>query len=206
MERLNEKRPECDLLAAIAQNRNAMWSELLDQLNSIVQHLRDDPKPIPVQLRMADFASFALKVATVWRCREEVEAIFNKLEQEQADLVFQDEPIHQVLQLWLNDTSNHGREVVAGTLHWEWTKVAVHNGIWWPFQNPLNLAQELRRLHHALTQKFTVRVKDNLHKKQKSYWFWPKDRGQGGVEEHTPEWPLNAASPAAPEPPAGMAG
>src|SRR5580704_13466095 len=34
MERLNEKRPECELLAAIAQSRNAMWSELLDQLNS----------------------------------------------------------------------------------------------------------------------------------------------------------------------------
>jgi|HubBroStandDraft_6_1064221.scaffolds.fasta_scaffold09393_5 hypothetical protein len=206
MERLNEKRPECELLAAIAQSRNAMWSELLDQLNSIVRHLRDDPKPIPVQLRMADFASFALKVATIWRCREEVEAMFNKLEQAQADLVFQDEPINQVLQLWLNDPSNHGREVLAGTLQREWTRVAASNGIWWPFQNPQSLAQELKRLHHALTQRFTVRVKDDLHKKQKSYWFWPKDRGRGGVEEHIPEWPLDGASPAAPHPPAGMAG
>jgi hypothetical protein len=206
MERLNEKQPECGLLAAIAQSRNAMWSELLDQLNSIVRHLRDDPKPIPVQLRMADFASFALKVATIWRCREEVEAIFNKLEQAQADLVSQDEPIHQVLEHWLHNPSNHGREVLAGTLQTEWGRLAWLHGIRWPFQSAQSLGKELGRLNHALSQRFTVEATEDRHLKQNRYQFWPKDLGQDAAPNNSPEWSDAAVAPRASESPAGNAG
>jgi hypothetical protein len=206
MERLNEKRPEGELIAAIARQRNAMWSELLDQLNAIVEHLQVDPNPIPTKFRMADFASFALKVATIWQCREEVEAIFTKLEQAQADLVFEDEPVHQVLQQWLANSSNRGREVTAGTLQTEWGRLAALNGIWWRFQSALSLGKELGRLNHALNQRFRLKVDEDRHKKQKSYWFWPKDLGQDAAELEAAEWPVAVAAPAEPPLSAGNAG
>ncbi|MGO9590630.1 MAG: hypothetical protein ACLP3K_11375 [Candidatus Acidiferrales bacterium] len=66
LERLNEKRPENELVAEVATHRNVMWSELLTELNSIVRHLREHPEPIRVNFRMADFAAFSLRVAEMW--------------------------------------------------------------------------------------------------------------------------------------------
>jgi hypothetical protein len=173
-ERLNDKQPEGELVSAVSQNRNAMWSELLDTLNEIVRQLRKDAKPIPVKFRMADFASFALQVATVWGCRAEVEAIFAKLEQAQTDLVFEEDPIPQVLSLWLKEPANHGRKVDAGSLFREWGVIARKNQIGWPFADGRGLARRLGQLRHALSQYFTLGTEKDPHLKQNLYRFWPK--------------------------------
>jgi hypothetical protein len=183
MERLNQKQPEGELVSDVLKNRNLMWSELLNELNAIVRYLKQDPKPIPVQFRMADFASFALQVATVWGCREEVEGIFKKLEQAQADLVFADEPINQVLDLWLRTAPNCGRSLDAGTLQREWNRIALTNGIGWRFVNGIGLARRLNSLLHALRQRFDIEVIPDLHLKQNLYRFWPKGHDQGAGTE-----------------------
>jgi hypothetical protein len=113
--RLTMRQPEQDLLNAVANRRNAIWSELLDGLNAIVAYLRDHPEPVPVTFRMADFAALALKIATLWGRREELENALIKLEGAQAELVLESEPIHPVLALWLQNSANHGREMEAGT-------------------------------------------------------------------------------------------
>lgn len=41
--RLTARQPGEDLLNAVAERRNAIWSELLDGLNTIVAYLRDHP-------------------------------------------------------------------------------------------------------------------------------------------------------------------
>jgi hypothetical protein len=183
VERLGRKRPEAELLLAIAQSRNAMWSELIDHLNAIVACLRQGAAPDSVNLRMADFASFALRVATMWGCRELAEEAFRKLEHAQADLVFEDEPVHQVLELWLATDANHGRSVDAGTLNREWSALAARNQISWPFANSKSLGQCLRQLLPALRQRFEVEVRPDAHKKQSRYQFWP----QVIAEDHIPE-------------------
>lgn len=66
LDRLNEKQPETELLSALSDRRNVIWSELLDELNAIVKRLRQAEAPVRVGFRMADFASFALRVATIW--------------------------------------------------------------------------------------------------------------------------------------------
>jgi hypothetical protein len=203
VERLVEKLPEGELLSAIEKNRNVMWSELLDMLNEIVRQLRQPAESSRLQFRMADFASFALRVATTWGCRKEVETIFAKLEQAQADLVFEDDPIHQVLDLWLVNSSNHGRGVDAATIQHEWSKLAIRNGIWWPFPNSKSLSKRLMHLRHALSQRFDMEVEEDLHKKQKRYHFWPK-RNPNGV--FAPDRLPVLAPPAEPESTAGIAG
>lgn len=203
MERLGEKQPESELLSAIAQYRDAMWSELLDELNVIVRHLRQEPQPVRVQFRMADFASFALNVATAWGCRAEVEAIFTKLEEAQADLVFENEPVHQILELWLTNPSNQGRRMDAAILYREWSFLANQNQILWPFSNPQSLGIRLVQLRHALEQRFNVTVARDPHEKQNCYRFWLKGVAEEAVGARPP---VDAALLADPEASAGIAG
>jgi len=123
---------------------------------------------------MADFASFALQVATVWGCKEQVETIFQKLGQAQADLVLGDNPIAEVLDIWLRTKSNHGRRVEAGTLEHEWRQVAQALEMVWPFQDGKGLAGALKQILPALNQRFEARAIPNRHRKQFWYCFWPK--------------------------------
>jgi hypothetical protein len=178
VKKLEEKRAEIELLSAVAQHRGEMWSELLDELNRVVGHLKHPTESVRVRFRMADFASFALQVATVWGCREEVGQIFSKLEQAQADLVFEDEPIHQVLDLWLMVDTNHGRSMDAGALYREWSRLAKDNRFGWPFDCGRSLGQRLGQLRYALREKFDVEVAWDAHDKQYRYGFWPKGMQQ----------------------------
>jgi hypothetical protein len=174
LDRLDERQPEQELLEAVAQRRNALWSELLDELNRVVRHLRDSTEPLRVRFRMADFAAFALRVATIWGCRPEIEQVFAKLERAQAELVFEEEPIHHIIDLWLREPANHGRVVDAGMLHAEWGLIAAQHFIDWPWDGGRGLGQRLGQLRPALQQKFDLEVVRDGHTKQLSYRFWPK--------------------------------
>jgi hypothetical protein len=173
--RLLDRQPEEVLLSAVAQRRNALWSELLNELNAIVRYLREHPEPVRVTFRMADFAAFALKVGTLWGCREVVVEAFAKLESTQADLALEKDPIHQVLEVWLADEANRGRSVDAGTLHKEWGAVARGHRIQWPFANGRSLGQTLSQLRFALAERFEVEVTLNAHSKQNRYAFGLKE-------------------------------
>jgi hypothetical protein len=174
LDRLDERQPEYELLNAVAEKRDALWSELLRELNAIVKHMRDSTERVKVRFRMADFAAFALQVATLWGCRPEIEGVFSKLEAAQAELVFEDEPIHQLLGHWLADASNHGRTMDAGQLQQEWSKIAIQHKIAWPFDSGKALGQSLGQLRTALKQKFDLEVARDAHTKQFGYRFWPK--------------------------------
>ncbi len=174
VERLGEKQPEQALLSAIALQRNAIWSELLDELNAVIRHMGEPAIAEPVQFRMADFASFALTVGTTWHCRPEIAQIFAKLEEEQADLVFEDDAVHQILQIWLQTDSNQGRTVDAAILNREWSILALRNEMKWEFSSPKSLGQRLKQLQHALEQKFGVAMVPDRHNKQNQYRFWRK--------------------------------
>jgi len=123
---------------------------------------------------MADFASFALQVGTLWNCREEVLSIFAKLEQLQADLVFEDDPVHDLIDLWLKQDANHGRESDAGILFREWGNLAHTHQIGWPFADGRALGRRLGQLHHALEKSFVIKIRTDTHRHQNFYSFWPK--------------------------------
>ena len=171
LDRLEKIRPEAELLAAVSQHRDVLWSEILDNLNCIVQHLSHAPASSPLHFRMADFAALSLSISSVWDWQEEVERAFEKLEHAQAELIFEDDPIHQVLRFWLNEPGNEGRTVDAGTLQVEWSQIAAKNHIDWPFKNGRSLGQRLGQLRHAFQLSVDMKVSEDLHAKQKLYSF-----------------------------------
>jgi hypothetical protein len=170
--RLQNRKPEQELLNAVAQRRNALWSELLDELNAVVRYLKEHPEPVQVSFRMADFASFALKV--LWGRGEEIENALAKLEATQSGCALAGDPFHQVLRIWLRDEANHGRSLAAGALLQEWSKVAKDAQITWSFANGSSLAQSLGQLQFALREEFAVSVNYDTHAKQNFYSFHPK--------------------------------
>lgn len=164
---------ESQLLAEVARHRNKLWSELLDELQAIVRHLRESRDQTTVRFRMADFASFALQVGTLWGCRDVVNSIFAKLEEEQSELIFEDDPICQALELWLVNKENCGRLVDSATLQRELLSLASVNAIAWPYKNSRSLGQRLSHLLPDLRQKFRVEAQTGSAK-QRWYRFWPK--------------------------------
>lgn len=192
--RLVDRQPEDELLNAVAQRRNVLWSELLDELNAVVRHLKENPEPVRVSFRMADFASFALKVATLWGCREEIERALAKLERLQVNCAFENEPIHRLLELWLRDPSNRGRELDAGMLHREWSKLAEENRIPWPFESGKSLGQALGRLRLAPRESFEVDVSQDSHSKQNRYAFRPRS-DDADLPQTSPNGPTEAEEP-----------
>jgi hypothetical protein len=195
LDRLVDRKPEDELLCDVDVHRNAMWSELLDDLNRVVRHLQEHPGSEPVQFRMADFASLALKIADAWDCRAEVEQGLRKLEGAQAELVLQDDPISLVLGVWLADQSNLGRQVDAGTLFREWSALAGQNNIRWPFANSMSLGKRLGQVQVALKERFEVEIGRNSHTKQNQYQFWPKEEGRSN-QAPLPTADLSGSNPA----------
>jgi hypothetical protein len=120
---------------------------------------------------MADFASLALKIASLWGRREELERALAKLEGAQAELVLESEPIHQLLALWLRDSAHHGREMEAGILHRELSKLAEEHKIAWPFGNGKALGIALGQAKTALREKFDFEIAWDAHAKQNRYSF-----------------------------------
>ena len=154
-------------------------SELLYELQAIVRHLRKSHERQTVRFRMADFASFALRVGTLWDCTQQVESIFAKVEEEQSEVIFEEDPICQALELWLETPQNRGRQVDSATLQRELSSLAANGGIGWPYTSPHSLAQRLRHLLPNLRQKFDVDVREDSSAHKNHYSFRPlvpKDR------------------------------
>jgi hypothetical protein len=171
LERFPERRPEEDLLSAVALRRNALWSELLDELNAVVRYMSEHPEPVPVTFRMADFAAFALKVATVWRCREEVCTALAKMEEAQKWLLSEKDPVHQILERWLKIRDNRIRLVGAGELYCEWNSLADQEGVPWPYSSAKSLGLALTHLRPGLESRFGLEVTYDSHLKQNRYRF-----------------------------------
>jgi hypothetical protein len=201
--RLVDRQPEEELLNGVAQRRNALWSELLDELNAVVRYLKENPEPVRVSFRMADFASFALRVATLWGRRAEVERAFAKLEQTQVNCLSENAPIYRMLDLWLRDPSNRRRELDAGALNGEWTKLAEEHRIPWPFGSGKSLGRALSQLRFALRERFEVEVSQDAHSKQNRYAFGPRRR-DAKLAQTRPNQPAESEEPV--EVLAGLAG
>jgi len=159
---------ESALLTEVAELRSALWSEFLDELNAILGHLRKSHEEPAVKFRMADFASFALRVGEAWGCRNAVETIFRKLEREQANIVFEDDPLFDALVEWAHKPENEGRLVDCTTLNRE-----LDTGIYWPYQSARSLGQSLSHLLPNIEQFLEVTVQRDRHNDRNLYGFHP---------------------------------
>ncbi len=146
--------PESQLLAEVAQSRDEILTEVIGRLQEIVRVLQDEAgKTYASRFRMADFADFSLRIAHAEGWGERMESILERTRDEQSSFVIQDEPIMDLLEIWLSEKSgaNIDREVTSAILCQELANIADSEKIdFWYKGKTRSFAQRLRNLKTAL--------------------------------------------------------
>lgn len=165
---------EQELLGDIKRKRNQLWTELLRDLNKVVQFVRENKYETgPTAFRMADFASFALVVGRVQGNEARALGILKKLERRRTQMLLASEPIYVCLDGWLQDGANPARQVTSGELQQELARIAQAKGLIWPYSSAYSLGQRLANIRSNLCERFAVEMSaDSAH--QLRYRFWPK--------------------------------
>ena len=160
MQRFERFVPESQLLADLLANRDRIMTEITGHLQEIVKCLGDqENETYSSRFRMADFASFALKIACCQGWGEQMDSILRKLADEQTSFTIEGEPVFDLLETWLarDNGKNAGREVTSADLCRELARIAENNGIeFWYKDKTRAFAQRLRNLKSSLQKYFVM--------------------------------------------------
>ena len=158
--RLEDFVSERALLAEVDEHRDDILTEVVSQLQRIVQAVQDrGNRPYRTPFRMADFADFALTIANAEGWGDEMVQILDRLAAEQARFAVENEPIVELLDLWLAraDGRNDGREVTTADLAEELTSLAALYSITFRFgESGQSLAQHLRQVMDTLRVRYEI--------------------------------------------------
>ena len=153
-----------------SDKRNEIWTEMLNDLNIIVKHFKeDDGSGFKTTHRMADWAKFAWRVCKIIGGEKELLSALEKLQQEQSEFLLEDEPIAQALELWIDLPGNEGKKVLAKDLLEELGDVypALRNS----YGTPKSLAQKLSHIDKNL-KAFYETKSEKVDGKPIMYMFW----------------------------------
>jgi len=159
--------------------RPQLFGEYIHYVNEIVEYMRVHGVDIEREesTRMADFAAFGRAVAAVLRWpADTIDKLMAALVNERDAFIREEDPLSDVLAMWLKTTRNIGREVNASELHDELDTIAKTNKITW-YKSARTLTQKLRSPH--IEREFIVdqivRETDDKGSARKTFRFWRKD-------------------------------
>jgi hypothetical protein len=181
-ERRGMFRSEQILLEEIREQRNNLWTELLQELNSIVAlFLKRGWRNVEVNCRMADFASFCLAISTTVDEAAQAERILAAIEGRQNEMLLRNEPISVCMETWLRNPANVGRKVDTAELNLGLKAIAQGQGTPWPHNSTQSLAQRLSHITTNLSKRFDVKVEHDTSN-QCWYRFWPLGQSEVTTE------------------------
>jgi hypothetical protein len=167
---------ERDLLDEVAGHREDCWRELLGLLQEVTVALKETVHYHPsVNFRMADFATFAVKVAKSANLEPVVERLLHKLSKSQSTFALHDDPVFSAIYYWCCDAENERKELSAAELCAALSEVAEEEHIDFPFRgSPRALAQRLNHLWTDLEKYFVMRTR-TLGGRRRYYSFALRD-------------------------------
>lgn len=167
--------PESEVLAKTLEERDSVWSDLLDILNRALVSLREVPKAPPLEFRMADFASFGWRLSMA-QGQEKATELFcqslKKLEAEQAKYATEEDAVASCLAVWLQDPANLDREIESGPLYTALGAIAKEQGLMLP-KTSASMGKKLRLARKALelALEIRIRIRPTTHT---SHWLFTK--------------------------------
>jgi hypothetical protein len=174
------------MLREVLKDRDVIMSEVALHLQEVVCALRDyENNEDNVAFRMADFAEFALAVASYAKVYDQVKITFKKLSLEQSYFTLEDDPIFDLLLLWV--PGNEGREVTTADLCRELAVLALKRNIDFPYEDKVQaFGQRLNNIKENLSAVF--KITRHRGKARKSYYSFllkldgekTRDRGETG--------------------------
>jgi DNA polymerase III delta prime subunit len=193
VERLSQFQSEVDLLAEIRRNRDALWTEYLNDLNVVVAGLREQTTQLSTSHRMADFATFAQRVGSVLGREDEVVAIFDKLGKDQSAFLLEEDPIAQALAAWLENPVNLDSPIASGDLFTALAETAQSQGTIFPFKSAVAFGQRLKHLTSNLEDNLSLVIHvEKGHARKTIYTFSRKhSSGESCPDLPSPSSPIS---------------
>src|SRR3989338_1219657 len=156
VQRLESNKPENKLLSEIESARDAIWSELIHDLNNIVQCLRSNKDAPLTQFRIADWADLCWRIADSQGLGIEFQSILKKMTKQQSEFLFEEDPLLPALDSWLDEESNNGRSITTGELYNELQQCCIKLNIRWSYNNSVSLGKRLQNVLTNLKMFFEV--------------------------------------------------
>jgi hypothetical protein len=167
---------EQELLAAVLKDRDRILTAVLRRLQHAIRALRATTgREYRTRFRMADFATFALRIADANSGHEALQSIFNRMGEEQTSFTFEGDDLVELLRKWLEEPRNHGRRVTADELYKELVKEADTEKAVLSYKSARAVAQRLAHIESNLRVVFHVQIDTDSHSKVKLYAFRPRE-------------------------------
>ncbi len=160
---LDQKRSEAEIINEVLKVRNEIWSELLLQLNEIVEAFATEPTGFSTSFRMADWAKTAWRIADIYDKGDMLISLLVKIETAQSDFLLEDDSIFLCLDAWLAKPENVGREVTSGTLYNDFQIIAQEEGISFLYKSTKSFGIRLRNIIDDLREFFEVAAEKRNH-------------------------------------------
>lgn len=161
------------LLDEVLQHRDRIMTVLVENLQEVIRALKETTgRTYKTCFRMADFATFALRIADVEGGRAKMEGLFGKMADEQAAFTLDGDTFLELLWLWLAVDGNNKRPVKASTFHSELKALAEEKHMDFGYRNGKALGQRINNAEHNLRKIVGISITTDPHLKQKLYSFW----------------------------------
>lgn len=175
LERFSLFKDENNLCRLVMDNRDEIFSYIINQLQKIIKKLEDkQDEDLSVDFRMADFAVFALKTAENEQVQKELEEIFAKMIKIQNEFTLKDDVLYTVLSNFARNTDHKGKRFTPAELYRLFKLEAEGLGLEKPFEavykNPKSVSTRLRNIKDNISDEILIYYKKG-HRNQYYYTF-----------------------------------
>jgi hypothetical protein len=147
---------EIEFLKWVRKNRNQILTEVFFHLQEIITAIKAEKnREIFGKYRMGEFHDFCIQISHHFGITEKVKGIFEKIIQEQSGFTLDDEPIYELLDIWVEKLS--GREIATTELCSELSQLAEESGIIFPYKNVRSFSQKFRNIKSNLEEFFYIK-------------------------------------------------
>lgn len=157
------------------RDRDKLFGEWLYYLNAIIAEIRKGTAPVRSSHRMADFAATSAVIGRAIGLDEAaVDSALTAAQDERDSMSLEGDILLDVLDKWLETTTNQNREITAAVLHHELSTIATDAGRKNFYKNARTLAQRIREAESGLGRHFHVRKRDGANGTQLYQFSWAK--------------------------------
>ena len=162
LSRLEDKIAEFELLDQVNGQRNELMSNYAQLLNQVLAASPD--QNVDHNLRLADFATIAARIANAMHRDDEMESVMLKVRRSQMNFATEESALYLAIDRWVNETiklgdasvNNEGRRVLAKDLLHELQQTSDHYSIPFRIKTPNALGMQIRNMADELCLHFEI--------------------------------------------------
>ena len=157
----------------ILNNRDSLMSKLADTCSEILFCLKEtEAENITVNTRMADFATFALRISpAIGVSREKMENFLIALTEDQEEFLCEENPLLDLFTEWLNsELGNYGTEFTPTELFRALADFANENKFSLEAKTPTTLGKKINQYKNLLEKMLGLEIKE-MGGRRKIYCF-----------------------------------